>query len=208
MRIEDFYKAMKITFATTNNVKFDIARIVLTPYGIALNQKKMETHELQALDVKAVALDKAHQLRRRISGPFLVDDSGFYIRSLHGFPGALLKLTYAAIGDVGLLRLCKGRNPEATFVNTLAFSMPESKQIRIFSTVIDGTLSKSAKGSRKVGWAIERIFIPSGHAKTIAQMDNTEWLSFWNSFSKASHYAQLGKWLVRNKGNSVHSHQS
>ena len=55
---------MKITFVTTNNVKFKIACDVLSKYGITMEQLKMELSELQTINLDDVVMDKAKQVAK------------------------------------------------------------------------------------------------------------------------------------------------
>jgi XTP/dITP diphosphohydrolase len=187
---------MKITFVTSNRAKFRGAREILGGYGIRLARKEADLQEIQSLDVKEVALDKAIRAGRDIGGAFIVDDSGFYIKAMNGFPGALLKMTHASIGDRGILAMCRGRPLKAAFASVLVFSRPGYIRSVAFSMAIEGRLAGSPRGTRDVGWAVQRIFVPAGYNKTIAQLDNSEWKRFWGHFKVASHYAKLGRWLA------------
>ncbi|MCL4365527.1 hypothetical protein M1590_04350 [Candidatus Marsarchaeota archaeon] len=65
----------------------------------------------------------------------------------------------------------------------------------IFTTETRGKIARAASGGRKMGWAIEQFFIPSGFDKTLAQLDDSEYNSFWQDFKKSLHYSQLGAYL-------------
>lgn len=159
---------MNVDFITSNPVKLRIANEALNRYGIVVKQRKLELKELQSFDIEEVALDKAKQAMAGARKPFIVSDDGFYIDALQGFPGALLKHAMAKLGDVRLLRLVDGeRNRNSSFVNVIVFGDPRSKSFKVFSTVTKGRLAKKAMGTRKIGWSIERIFVPSGSTKTL-----------------------------------------
>lgn len=188
---------MEIYFVTSNKIKLDIANEVLGKYGIHAEQYKFDFKELQSFDLKEVAVDKASQVIDRIDKKFIVDDSGMYIDALNGFPGALLKPVNKVMGAERMLMLLgKKDNRSATFANILAFGDPETKEIKTFSTDCRGRLSETPEGSRPVGWAIERIFIPDGFDKTIAQLDDKEWNVFWEGFKDIMHYNKFGKWAT------------
>lgn len=190
--------AKEILFVTSNKTKVAIAREVLHKYGIKVIQRSVHLEEPQSTDIDEVALRKAMQISKKIRQKFIVDDSGIYIKALKNFPGALLKNVNRSLGDEGLLRLmAEEKNREATFVNVLVFYNPKTKERKIFRTIIHGSIARKAVGSRKTGWAIERIFIPKNSKKTIAQFNEKEWDEFWNWFKSQLHYNKFGKWFTK-----------
>jgi XTP/dITP diphosphohydrolase len=188
----------KITFITSNSIKVEIAREVLKNYDIEVIQKKMELKEQQSFDIDVVAIEKAKQALKVMSKSFIIDDSGIYINALNKFPGALLKEVNKLLGEGAIIKLMSGKkNRSAEFINSLIFCNPKTKQIEIFHTIIKGTISYKPLGTRKLGWAIERIFIPKGKKKTIAQFDEKEWQEFWEWFKLNLHYNKFGKWVTK-----------
>ncbi len=191
---------MKIVFATSSRIKVKIANEILGKYGIRLRVRRMEFVEPQTIFVRQVISEKARQAAPRMKGHFIVDDSGLRINALHGFPGALLKPVYQTLGETGIVRMLNGmKDRRATYVTALAFANPRKKGIKVFYTEIGGKIAASPNGNRKVGWAVERIFIPEGYTKTIAQLDEKEWQHFWSGFKRQLHYDKLGRWLRSSK---------
>lgn len=188
----------EIGFVTSNPVKLRIARRILSRYGISVRKVGLELSELQSFDVKEVALDKARQAMNYTKKIFMVSDDGFYIHALNGFPGALLKHIQAKLSDEQLLKLIgnvKGSRVE--FVNVIVFVDPKSRLVKTFSTVTKGRIASKPSGSRKAGLGIERIFIPEGLTKPIAQLNEVAWKAFWVNYEKRLHYSKLGSWLQR-----------
>ncbi|MDE1870413.1 MAG: hypothetical protein KGH71_05555 [Candidatus Micrarchaeota archaeon] len=185
---------MRTDFITSNPLKLRIANEALDRYGVSVKQRIVQIKELQSFDIEEVALDKAKQAMVGARRPFIVSDDGFYINGLEGFPGALLKYVIPKIGDNKLLRLVDHERG-ASFVNVIVFGDPRKKSFKIFSTTTKGKLAIKATGSRKIGWAIERIFIPKGSSKSIAQFSDSEWNTFWKRYIKNLHYTKLGQWI-------------
>jgi XTP/dITP diphosphohydrolase len=186
---------MELFFATSNKLKVDIANEVLNKFGIHLNQHPMAFVEPQSLDVQDVATEKARQTMEVFEEKFIVDDSGLYIDALNRFPGSFLKVISKALGDEGVLKLLgEEKNRKAMFVNVLIFGDPKTNSIAIFKTECSGEIAYFARGRRKVGWAIERIFIPDGFNDTLANLSNEDWEAFWNRFKKSLHYEKFGNW--------------
>lgn len=188
----------KIGLVTSNPVKLRIAKRILDRYGISIKRVRLELSELQSFDVKKVTLDKAKQAMNHTKKMFIVSDDGFYIHALSGFPGALLKHIRAKLSDRQLLKLIENvKDRKAEFVNVIVFVDPKSRLVRAFSTVTKGRMASKPSGFRRVGLGIERIFIPDGLTKPIAQLDEKSWEAFWTRYEKNLHYSKLGSWLQR-----------
>eukprot|EP00930_Biecheleria_cincta_P061608 TRINITY_DN47176_c0_g1_i1.p1 TRINITY_DN47176_c0_g1~~TRINITY_DN47176_c0_g1_i1.p1 ORF type:complete len:230 (+),score=50.96 TRINITY_DN47176_c0_g1_i1:96-785(+) len=102
-----------VIFCTTNQGKLDFLSILLQPSlqagRLELRQHaELELPELQANSVHDVALHKARFAFKALGQPVLVQDSGFVIEALHGFPGPYTKYCLATIGVQGLLKLAEG----------------------------------------------------------------------------------------------------
>jgi XTP/dITP diphosphohydrolase len=184
---------MKVVFVTSNSAKVIVARAALGRYGIELAQRKLKIEEIQALDVREVAIWKAKIASKRVRAPFIVEDSGLEIKSLNGFPGALLKPFHETIGAGRLLRLVHGSR-SAAFINTVAFCNPLSRAIKTFSTTLAGTLSNTPGCKKITDWGISDIFIPEGWKKTISDFSKSEMQEFRLELEGHTPYAAFGKW--------------
>ena len=188
---------MEIIFATSNASKVKIARERLERYGINVIQRSVETSEIQSLDVEEVGMEKARQLLGKLQEPFFIDDSGFTIYALNGFPGALIKPTIDAIGDSGILKLMEGKKDrKVNAESVLVYANPKTNELKSFIGTFEGTLSESLSGENIRGLGIERIFIPLNSTKTIASMSDDEWLKSLDDFRKTDHYDKFGRWIT------------
>ena len=193
---------MNITFITSNNVKFRIAKEILSRYGVEIEQHKMDLPELQSIDLDEVAMDKARKAAETFKKDFIIDDTGFYIASLGNFPGALFKPTIYVLGEEKFLRLMNSeKDRKARFVSVLVFYDSRRNQFKLISSTINGKVTEElGKGTRRVGYSLERIFIPEGQKKAISDLDDTEWETLYNEIKRGLHYEEFGKWLVDGYG--------
>ncbi len=192
---------MDVFFVTSNRIKFGIAKRTLSRYGIRLRQRKLDFIEPQTFSIDEVAVEKARQAMKRIRDRFIVDDSGFQIDALRGFPGALTKDVHRLLGDGCFMKLLKGEEDRgALYVNVLVFGDSATGELRLFHTFVKGAIAMRPAGDRRIGWAIDRIFIPSGGRKTLAQFSDREWAVFWERFSRNMHYNRFGMWARRRYG--------
>ena len=56
--------------------------------------KKLDIPEIQTLNQKEVAIDKARKAYEILKQPLIVDDSGFFVNKYNNFPGVLTKFIY------------------------------------------------------------------------------------------------------------------
>ena len=191
---------MEISFVTSNVHKVSLANSMLSKYGIDVKQLRAELAEIQSLDVAEVAVFKARQLAKDFTEPFIVEDSGLYIDVLNGFPGALMKPVLDTIGIQDLLRMLPdGENRSACVKSVLAYHDPELENEKLFVGLCQGRIAEDERGENIRGWKVERIFIPNGFDKTLAEMDENEWIKFLDKFRKYDHYCKFGEWIEKQK---------
>lgn len=77
----------KITYVTGNWAKVKSAKQMIEPYGIEIDNIKMETTEIQADSVEDVAKFSAKEASEKLKCSVLKNDSGLFIEALNGFPG-------------------------------------------------------------------------------------------------------------------------
>lgn len=149
-------------FVTSNKNKFKEYRKIL---GIPFKMVNLELAEIQALEPGEIVENKARAAFLKIKKPVFVEDAGVFIEDLNGFPGALIKWV---VKTIGLRKLCRivGRNRKAKVKIVTAFynGMISCK----FKDEIVGTIAKLPRG--KTGWLWDKIFIPRGYKKTLAEL--------------------------------------
>ncbi|HUY70226.1 MAG TPA: non-canonical purine NTP pyrophosphatase [Candidatus Baltobacteraceae bacterium] len=188
---------MEIDFITSNTFKLGIAKELLSPYGIKVVMKSIKLDELQSPEVGDVAMHKAIQAMKLTKRPFIVDDSGFYVTGLKGFPGAYLKHTIGMIGWQGVLKLL-GNNTDrrAKFHAVLVFGDPKTGKTATFESTVPGIISRREHGRNNSRMMTSRIFVPQGSKKTIAQMDKAEWNLFITKVER-KRYLAFARWLKK-----------
>jgi inosine/xanthosine triphosphate pyrophosphatase family protein len=97
-----------IIFATTNQDKFNKARINLAPYGIKLAHQPLEMPEIQSSKGEEIARNKAEQAFKYFKAPVLVNDDTWSIPALRGFPSTGMKLCNDFLLAEDWLRLMRG----------------------------------------------------------------------------------------------------
>ncbi len=154
---------MNMYFITSNRNKFDEAAALLR--GVRLRMKSLELREIQSISVRDVVKEKAMEAYRVVGMPLLVEDTGLYIESLNGFPGALVKWVLESIGREGVCRIT-GRNRSAYAETCICYT--DGKTVKVFSGRAYGKIAVKPRGRSGFGW--DPIFVPEGHKTTFAEM--------------------------------------
>ena len=165
-----------ITFVTGNNGKWAIAKDIFATYGLALDQAKMETPEIQSSDVQDVATYSARYAAQRLNKPVIKSDVGYYISALNGFPGPLIKYINQMLTSEDLLRLMAGEENRIMIIREcLAFATPDGFT-KSFIHEQKTTLAQQAEGT---GSSIDKIMILDGFNKTRGACSPEEVADFW-----------------------------
>ena len=78
-------------YITSNKQKIRIAKKYLSPLNVSLEGKHLDLVEVQSDDIAHIAKEKAKQAFDAIKKPLFVNDAGWYITALKGFPGPYMK---------------------------------------------------------------------------------------------------------------------
>jgi len=151
-----------VTFITGNKDKFEIAEKIFSDYGVTLSQHKIETPEIQTLDIEEVAKYSVIYAAEKLQKPVIVTDVGHYITALGGFPGPFIKFINQTLSSEDLLNLMNGKdNREVILRECLAYCEP-SKEPITFVSEIHASISNEVEGE---GSSIDKVLILEGFDK-------------------------------------------
>jgi XTP/dITP diphosphohydrolase len=181
---------MKITYVTGNWAKVQSAKEKLEPYGIEIDNVKLDIREIQADDVESIAKFSAEEARDILHTNVLKNDTGFFVEALGGFPGPYAHYADDTIAEDGVLKLMEGvENRRAYFKEAFAYAKVDG-ETKVFVSVTPGTIALEKSGT--YGWSWDFIFIPDGQNKTLANFDDSIRFSLWNTDG----YNELAKYLI------------
>jgi len=187
-----------ILYATGNPGKVDSLQAVLGEFpGLQIDHVDLELSELQLNSVDEIAKDKVRQVYEKTKKPILVQDTGFLIPSLKGFPGPYTKYALETMGVEGILKAVGDKRRSGVFHECLAYS--DGTQIKVFQTFITGELTEELRGPIKKHATsnLWNVFIPTGQYKTIAEMTDDE-RGAWRHSREIDHYGlQFARWLEK-----------
>ncbi|MCK4589874.1 MAG: non-canonical purine NTP pyrophosphatase [Nanoarchaeota archaeon] len=178
-----------IYFVTGNQGKFIEVKQIMSQFNIKVKQIKIDKPEIKSNSIKEIAEDAAKNLAKKLKKPIVCEDTGFFLKAYHNFPGAHPKFIYDAIGLKGLYTLLKNKNRNAYFMTVAAYCTPSGKP-KSFSGIFHGQVSKSiSKKAALPGLPYDKIFIPQGYSKTWAELPEAK--------NKGNHRKQAFEKLAR-----------
>lgn len=157
------WKLSDLTVVTSSQDKLrEINQILGTNHKVS----KLDIPEIQSLDLSEVIREKAKAAFAKIKKPVIVEDISLEIEGLNGLPGTFIKFFLEKLGTEATVSLVT-KNKRKTKVST-AVAIYDGKHMEIFKSEVFGILVSKDKG--KYGFGFDRVFIPKGYAKTLAQM--------------------------------------
>jgi XTP/dITP diphosphohydrolase len=188
---------MIFTVVTSNENK---AREVAAFFaGVAEVQHTfLEIPEFRDDDVGVIAGEKARYAWDVLRCPLIVDDTGFFVSALNGFPGPFAAYVLNTIGMEGILRLLEGAEDRSAYFETAIAFADEEGTIRVFRGVVEGTVV-SPRG--KEGFGYDPIF--SVDNRTFAERTLAEKATMSH---RGRALAALRQYLVSGEASEEQSH--
>jgi len=162
---------VKLVLVSSNKLKIDELKRLLQP-EVELEVMQFEYPELKLDDPCEISKAAAKMLAERLKKTVLVEDSGFHVKALKGFPGIMTKFTHYRIGNKGIIKLMEGvKNRKSTYESAVGICSPGKKPL-CFLGVEEGTVAHKLHGNK--GWGQDPIFIPKGSKKTYGELGYPE----------------------------------
>ena len=155
---------MDLVFVTSNQNKAQEVKHIL---GIEIETAGLDLPELQSLRVDEVAKTKVKTAYGIVKRPVIVEDTGIYIKSFAGFPGALAKWFVNGLGYEAACRSVDVSKDRGAYAETCV-AFYDGKILKTFTGRIYGKIAHKPRGAGNFGW--DKIFIPNGYKKTFAEM--------------------------------------
>lgn len=189
----------RVYFATKNKGKVSSVSNVLKEYNIEVVQVSLELPEPRTDDLQKISREKVLFAYGQIQKPCIAVDSGFYVRSLNGFPKAFVNFALETIGVDGILQLVDGKSRVCEFRNCLAYLDENLSEPVYFESNIEGELSETSRGERRdYFWSdLFFVFIPGSEDKTLAEMNFEEYQNYRKKRYKNSFASKFAEWFSR-----------
>lgn len=169
-----------IYYITKNEEKIKSANAFLKEFGIDVSQGAIETPEIQSSHAKDVAMYSAEYGSKTLGKPVIKMDVEFCIESLNNFPGPFIKYLNKCVSPEKVLLMMQGEVNRKAYFNDVVCFFDSSKNIsKVFEFRTEGVIGEKVLGEE--GWGIDKIFIPEGYKKTLAEMSEVERLEVWKN---------------------------
>lgn len=187
-----------ITLVTGNPNKARALAEHTERFGVQVVAQALPLVEPQADSVEAVALSKARQAYALIGHAVIVEDSGFCIDGLNGFPGAYTKYVLQTIGVRGLLALAALLEARTCrFKSALVYVDERGAAHQFVDDGGTGGLADSIDNTPcPDAWSdLWRIFVPGGASQPLTAMSQAERSRFLVDWQQNSVYTRFGQWF-------------
>lgn len=183
MRPESIY------YVTGNPDKLRAATELLIPYQISVRQGLVDITEIQSDSIKAIAINKAEQAFAALHQRLFVNDAGWHIAALKGFPGPFMRHINDWFSTDDFLRLMQGHQNRAVVLEEV-IAYIDNNQTKVFTHRTPGTILHHA--TEGDGATSDRIISLSSDGLSIAQQKNNQ-----DFASQRQHplWSQFGQWL-------------
>ena len=189
-----------IHFITSNHQKFASLQKLLHLLGVDLRQLEYDFDEGRGLDIQTIAKSKLSQAKKVFPNKrLIVDDRGFFIPALKGFPGPFVKLLLDSFSYPGIIKLMQGETDRrAIFSFTVGYF--DGKEDHIFVADEEGFIIDEPRGDNLHGWT-ELLYIyghPSFPGRSLAELNNEEWKEYLAAIETVDGFAILRDYLAGN----------
>lgn len=158
-------------FVTTNDYKYKKFMEVAEDIHLNCVQLHEQTPEIQAESNSDVAKFSAKWAAEKFQKNVICEDVGIYIDYYRGFPGVYLSQVEKWLGSNGFLKLMDSvTDRRARWEYAVAYCRPGEEAVGVCS-FLDGKISLESEGIGN--WEMDRIFIPKGEDRTIAELLDT-----------------------------------
>ena len=136
---------------------------------LEIERVALDIPETRSDDIAEIARGKAGYAYDRLRRPLIVDDTGFFIDALKGFPGPYAAYVLGSLGCAGILKLMEGvADRHSRFVTAIAYA--DETGVRVFTGTIEGRITDSPRGTG--GFGYDPLFDIGG--KTLAELTLSE----------------------------------
>ena len=156
-----------LVLVTQNQHKLKELRPLFMKYNVEFDTTSLEKHEIRSENIEEIAREAAKVAFETLQKPVVVDDTGFFVDALNGFPGSYAGIVLKFIGFDGILQLMTDKVERASVFKT-AVGYYDGQHLESFLGTMSGSVARNPAGEG--GFGYDPIFVPDGFAKTYAEL--------------------------------------
>jgi non-canonical purine NTP pyrophosphatase (RdgB/HAM1 family) len=143
---------MTLYYITGNDSKFETAKGYFEPLGVEIIQKKLDIYEIQSDSTEEIAVDKANKAFIELKHSLIVNDSGWYITALKGFPAAYMKLVSHCFVAQDFLNLMQDKDNREVILKQVVVAVDDYGNKTVFRHETKGEMFREARGGGTNGF--------------------------------------------------------
>ena len=164
----------RLVLVTQNQHKLKELTPLFKKYNVEFDTTSLEKHEIRSESIEIMAREAAMVAFETLQKPVVVDDTGFFVDALKGFPGSYAGIVLNFIGFEGILRLMTNNENRASEFQT-AVGYYDGQHLESFVGTMSGSVASESAGVG--GFGYDPIFVPDGFTKTYAELTFDEKVS-------------------------------
>lgn len=190
----------KIFFATGNKGKIEEMTPFFQEKGLELEQVDVDVPEIDTLDVEDVSRRKVKDSSRKAlekgeigeDDVLIVEDTGFYVESLGGFPGAEAAYFAGTAGAEKLLNLLRDEEDRSAYFKT-AVAVIKDGEVNVFTGKLEGKVPEEKTGDSHDHLPYNSFFVPDEREGKDSLAENSMYES--ESFHRTRATFKFLEWL-------------
>lgn len=194
----------KINFVTSNQGKIKTLEnsIKLYSLDVSVQSVNLDIVEPQFDCIQEVSKFKALAAFEKIKEPVLVEDGGFCVEALNGFPGVYTKYVIKTLGVDGILKLMEGTNNRAARFDSVATFVDSSGSVFQFERECgDFEISEEKIDiDSPLAWSeLWKIIYLKEYQKNLCQLSEKELSDFYEKNGKNGSIQKFVRWYAQNR---------
>ncbi len=157
--------------------------------GLDIERIELDVDEIQSLDLREIVEYKARSAYAIAERPVIVEDTRLVFHALGELPGTLIKWFLEQLGAEGLCRILNDYDDRSCTAGA-AIAYFDGTEIAIFERSLEGTVAPLPAGDNGFGW--NQVFVPVGSDKTLGQMDDE---TFRTWYAKIKPFEEVGAFV-------------
>ena len=187
-----------IHFITSNHQKFTSLQRLLQPLGVDLQQLDYDFDEGRGLDIQMIAKSKLSQAKKVFPNKrLIVDDRGFFITALKGFPGPFVKLLLDSFSYPSIVKLMQDETDRRA-IFSFAVGYFDGGKDHIFVADEEGFIIDEPRGDNLHGWTVPLYIYghPSFPGRSLAELNDEEWKEYLAAIEAVDGFAMVRDYLA------------